>query len=178
MLFLPDVIVRGSVSLSPDSLHLNVPPPAPPPHPLCGLRYFISLVSWIRVNLLSSPHTLPVQKPHTSATNTRMPIHTLISTARTHTVHVYYSNPSFTHFKRRRSFLQSVHILPVYLKLSASTLQFCAYTHTYFSKSCALSWIHNFEMTWFSMSHFLSLTLSWHLLSIPHFLPWKICGLL
>lgn len=44
---LSDVIGRGSVSLSPVSLRFNVPPPFcfPFSPSLCGLEYFISLVS-------------------------------------------------------------------------------------------------------------------------------------
>lgn len=62
--YFADVLVRGSVGLYPDSLHLNVPPLCCPQHfSLCGFKYFISFVRRTRVNPLPSPHVVPVQKP-------------------------------------------------------------------------------------------------------------------
>lgn len=153
-----DVILRGSVGLSPDSLCYNVPPPlcfpfSPPLSlSLCGLVYFISLVSRMRMNPLSLPHILPVQK---ASSECNRPSHRLLKTPQSLSVPLdiqirytmLYLNPSFRDFNSSRSPFQSVHIFTNILSFQTVPCR-RARTDTHTSrKSCAPSRIHSFKMT-------------------------------
>lgn len=153
--------VRMSLGLSPDSFGFNVPPPpccpfSPSP---CGLEYFISLISWMRVNPLSSPHTLPVQEPQAIVTSLHTHTHSEVPGAFLILYTVYIS---FTHLNSPRSVPQFTHISQ-YLKrsLCSTDLLFVwkslsTPSHIVHRMSTVLKWhcLHShFPFLTFSQSH-------------------------
>lgn len=148
-----DVIARGSVGLSSDSLCFNLPPPL----------YFISLISRMRADPLSSPHAHPVQKPQANATSpythTLKPLRAFLFRWPHRHDTLCFMSFSTSHVLADLDFFSNLYTCCQYLQPDYCTH---AQTHTHF-ESCLRTQIQSF-IKWhcFSLNHVQSLILSSH----------------